>query len=68
VIDAETLRAVYFELGWHSFGGIGLGWSPRDCDEVAVGDLLRYYDDVVERRAAEYSALSKAPSGGPVDG
>lgn len=48
---------MYFAFGWKSHGGTGLGWSPRDIDQIDLGDLQWYLDRISDQRTAEAKAM-----------
>lgn len=56
-----------FMLGWHEYGGSGLGWPPHVVEEMEVRERDWYVERVHEQRdaeAAKIKAAMKGPGGG----
>lgn len=52
------MRDIYFAFGWKSHGGQGLGWTPRDVDELPLNDLQWYLERIADQRRAEANAIN----------
>jgi hypothetical protein len=49
-----------WELGYHAHGGSGMSWSRADVLAMEIGEIVRAYEWLGERRQAEADAIRNA--------